>query len=593
VCTIDLFMWGYQVHFRISAQVAAKGIFKRLDENLKPSVFLVGILFEELENRHPICVEPQDCGYDPEWFLEVKEQAKHLEALDEERLLFHSHPIAQENHDHRIKLRSLKNAIQVVLNRIDRFQGLISFCSWPVLVEGYMVCVVLQFERRVFDSHYSLTKNRVDNRYTVPTSLLDAAITEYLNGCSSALTKPDPGSGLAVLGRDYDEIIRSAGEHLMVTPAWAGGAKLGLHGLFHACNTISSLRYEGAEGVGRMLIVRHEHPNVEMTIAFSSPIPIRDYRAVRKLLEISSQENCLLSDSACIYGLGQTFGLYNYRREDLFEIDFTRHYTWDLKHAGHVLMQVSYRQPQLPRMRIDERKFKSDVQRIFGDVGSKATDKLWELTLEATEQKHGTMVVVSGEAEIEAARLETQSIRIEPLELEPEIMRMVTAIDGAVLIDPHATCYAIGVILDGLASKKGNPARGARYNSAIRYVEGKEECLAIVVSEDGSIDLIPDLMPQIPRSAVTEAVAKLRSLRGASTVNVGEFNKAMKWLSEHRFYLLPEVCEEVNSLRREIEGRFEKDTTVRVVYDGFVPNEEMNESYFLDESVLDSGHSVG
>jgi DNA integrity scanning protein DisA with diadenylate cyclase activity len=73
---------------------------------------------------------------------------------------------------------------------------------------------------------------------------------------------------------------------------------------------------------------------------------------------------------------------------------------------------------------------------------------------------------------------------------------MITAIDGAVLIDPTTTCYAIGVILDGLASNKGTPSRGARYNSAIRYVETcKYPCLAIIVSEDGSIDLVPDLMP--------------------------------------------------------------------------------------------------
>lgn len=39
-------------------------------------------------------------------------------------------------------------------------------------------------------------------------------------------------------------------------------------------------------------------------------------------------------------------------------------------------------------------------------------------------------------------------------------MKKITAIDGAVLIDPSSTCYAIGVILDGLASDKGSPARG-------------------------------------------------------------------------------------------------------------------------------------
>lgn len=32
-------------------------------------------------------------------------------------------------------------------------------------------------------------------------------------------------------------------------------------------------------------------------------------------------------------------------------------------------------------------------------------------------------------------------------------------------------CYAIGVILDGVISKEADASRGARYNSALRYIE--------------------------------------------------------------------------------------------------------------------------
>ena len=77
----------------------------------------------------------------------------------------------------------------------------------------------------------------------------------------------------------------------------------------------------------------------------------------------------------------------------------------------------------------------------------------------------------------------------------------VTSIDGALLIDRSGICHAIGVILDGLASPKGTPSRGARFNSAIRYVESAKsantEVLAIVVSEDGSVDVLPDLPAQV------------------------------------------------------------------------------------------------
>jgi hypothetical protein len=36
-------------------------------------------------------------------------------------------------------------------------------------------------------------------------------------------------------------------------------------------------------------------------------------------------------------------------------------------------------------------------------------------------------------------------------------------------------------------------------------------------------------------------------------------------------------------LRREIESRLEKTTTMRIIYNDFVPYEEMDMSYFLDE----------
>ena len=58
------------------------------------------------------------------------------------------------------------------------------------------------------------------------------------------------------------------------------------------------------------------------------------------------------------------------------------------------------------------------------------------------------------------------------------------------------TTYAApeAAILDGLATEKGDSSRGSRYNSAVRYVESSRyACLAIVVSEDGLIDLLPPL----------------------------------------------------------------------------------------------------
>ncbi len=116
--------------------------------------------------------------------------------------------------------------------------------------------------------------------------------------------------------------------------------------------------------------------------------------------------------------------------------------------------------------------------------------------LEASNQKHGTIIIISKNAMSETNRLKSQSFRVEPTEITPVVVKEITSIDGAVLIDTECNCYGIGVILDGMATNSGDTSRGARYNSAIRYVEtiknreNFSDCLAIVISEDGYVDLI-------------------------------------------------------------------------------------------------------
>src|SRR5438093_663242 len=57
-------------------------------------------------------------------------------------------------------------------------------------------------------------------------------------------------------------------------------------------------------------------------------------------------------------------------------------------------------------------------------------------------------------------------------------------------IDHDGKCHGIGVILDGLAGDGENPARGARYNSAVRYLRRNPDSLIVVVSEDRTVDTI-------------------------------------------------------------------------------------------------------
>src|SRR5438874_1583755 len=77
---LKYFMWGYQLHARISMSIAAERIFDALAPGLRPTVHLVGFLDEERQDRHPICVEPEDEGYTAEEFTGVRALAETLQA---------------------------------------------------------------------------------------------------------------------------------------------------------------------------------------------------------------------------------------------------------------------------------------------------------------------------------------------------------------------------------------------------------------------------------------------------------------------------------------------------------------------------------
>ena len=142
-------------------------------------------------------------------------------------------------------------------------------------------------------------------------------------------------------------------------------------------------------------------------------------------------------------------------------------------------MQITHEEVFIPKPKISYMEFNHEVKKIFPELDAKKINNLYKLTLEAFKQVKGTIIVVSRNARSEAYRLRNQGFLIEAMPLTPNIIRSITNIDGAVLMDLDGYCHGIGVILDGIATEKGDPSRGARYNSAIRYVETITNILGI------------------------------------------------------------------------------------------------------------------
>ena len=478
-------MWEHQSLFRVSAQLFAEGVFNLLDRNLKPEVFLLGLASaKEPDEPQAIVLEPLTHRYQAADFAGVKEQAVTLESADGPReVVYHLHPADQDRFEKQRWYELLRQATELTLAEMPpEPEPRVSFCSLPVSFNGYLVVAVLQLSAEAYHSYYALP----DRIVTRANSLVAAAVQEFLQDCARALRESDADDAHPVLDRDYNEVLRAAGRRFMLRAA------AGTHGLYDACNGVAALRHEGDDGVGLMLIARRHHPAIVPVLTLETPIPLRDHRSIRKLLELSEERTALITDATHVFGLGNLVEETHPHYEPLFEVHFTKHYSWELTHAENVMMKVVSNTPRLPQGRVDADNFALAVRQQWPYLADTSVAYLWKLTEEASTQLSGTILVISAGAAQEAQRLTRQCFRVVPRVMTPATLRLVTNIDGAVLIDQNATCHAIGAILDGLATAKGDSSRGSRYNSALRYVESSQyPVLAVVVSEDGLIDLLP------------------------------------------------------------------------------------------------------
>ena len=484
-----LLLWPHQARYRQVAQTLAQDLFDALDDDLKPFVLLLALPTDAAQPAR--CLEPEDCLLPAGPFSDAVARGRVIQ-----NATAWPYPEREDVSPAMIRRKheglGVRDAVQQTLDALDEGTVHQHFAGWPIQIHGCFVLTVLRLQRKPLRAHPSLRPFRyyTDGR-PLASSLLMAAVYRFHEEGVKALSEPEPGAGIFARPREFEELLRTAGKTFLDTPAQALGFDPTTAKLFATCNTISSLRYEGAEGVGKMLLARRGHPNLEEVFALTCPTELTDYRAVRKLLEMTTPDVHLLADGENVYALGRQVGHYDAEREDLFVVHFVTHYAWDLQHAGHVLLHANYGVPGLPRTSLSRPGFRRDLKRTFGLTEPHKVERLWDVVLEASRQAHGTLLVITTEALAEADRLKLQCTLIEPVPLTPLITRLVTSIDGAVLLDPEGYCYSIGVILDGRASGRGNSARGARYNSALRYVESSDyPCIAIVVSEDGLVDVI-------------------------------------------------------------------------------------------------------
>ena len=105
--------------------------------------------------------------------------------------------------------------------------------------------------------------------------------------------------------------------------------------------------------------------------------------------------------------------------------------------------------------------------------------------------------------------------------------------------------------------------------------------MLVVISDDGTIDLIPDLPPQVRRDEVEAAVNAFAACCDADLVDGEEFARTHDRVKTLAFYLNDDQCRLVNALyENEMQRRWEEGEFV-ITAAPLVPHPEMDDSYFL------------
>ena len=569
--TIDQFIWGFQQHFRWHVEYETKRVLDQLGvTSTDTRVVLVGIATEETA-RHAICVEPETGPLRVEHLAQVTSRAEELYQLDPESKVMYSDPRSRELRHRDLFHASRANAITEAIEKSGAFNHLTFFASQSSPINGYEVHTCIGIPNEIIERLPAFEESTVW-RVHAGKSLQHEIIRECLHRADNALYLPDPGAGTQILGRTED-IITSATDRFISGTTWRTSREPS--DLFGALNAIASLTYERDGAQGKLNVTTHENLEKWLTVRFKAPVRLRESRTMRKVLQITDGTMAVMADPTRAYGLGASRVA-----PDVVEVSITGHATWEASVNGDKFVRVAYGRATIPNQQIECHELKDIAERT---VGSANTRRIWETVQAVQESGQGAIIVVSKDPEAETARLSGQGMPIDPDYLELEAIVRLSSVDGAVILGPDGRCHAFGVILDGVANEDGDRARGSRFNSAVRYQSMETAGSTIVViSDDGTIDLLPQLMPRVDKVEVEAAVDAFCEYCDSAFVDGQEFGRLYERVERLAFYLNDEQCDRVNEKHEQEMERRLASGGIRITGRNLQPDPRMNASYFWD-----------
>lgn len=567
---INQFMWGFQRHFRIAARLRMRQALEFIGLQTDVTMVLVGFA-KDPRQQHQICVEPENGLLSTADFEGVLARADQLYRSDPDYDLLITDELSHAAYHQNLSLRSRCRAIEEAILGSGYFDDLKFYVSRSARIDDYEVHTCVGVPTDLLAPLPSFDQAMFERIY-VGRSLHEEVIEACLRSFDKELHLPDPGADFLSDLHD-DDLVTTAARRFVSGTTYRVTKRPS--DLFDMVNEFSSMTYERAGAGGNLVIGELRNLEDRIQIRLQEPVPLSEARSMRKLLELTDGETCVLADEHQAYGLGRALS-----DDNTIQISITGHARWELSMNGRSFVRVAYRHPTIPKRPIARQDFADTIRRIFGDAN---INTIWELVQGAQEIGHGTTIVISPDPTSETARLSGQALPIVPACLDPHQVARLGGIDGAVLLGPDGRCHAFGVILDGSAVAQGDRARGARFNSSVRYQQtvGKGSVI-VVISDDGLVDLIPSLAPLVNREDVERAVTSFCTYSDSENIDAETWSLANDAVEDFEFYLNEEQCRRVNeSYDREMRRRYESGG-IAWQRQPLRPDPRMDDSYFLE-----------
>jgi hypothetical protein len=268
-------------------------------------------------------------------------------------------------------------------------------------------------------------------------------------------------------------------------------SKLRIYPILDAILGISKTREEGAWPSGELVFIE---PQLVHTIQFLARFKMNEqpqldhYKHVRKLLQAVTQSNRrLISDGLSILGISDEhlpdyclvadfhgrIGFLRIGKDGICSFADGRYHS--TTHQAKLF--------EVEEALIDYKLDASMRTQLFRIIST--------LVHNAQNKKHGCTLVL--DLNPKPVHISGQPL-YKPMDLrQPELLELACAlskVDGALHIGADCSLYGFACLLDGHTIHGEDRARGARYNSALRFSTEHSDTLLVVVSSDRPVSII-------------------------------------------------------------------------------------------------------